>query len=84
MPLIVMYAPLGIGRRSGQTFRSLVCVPRNGAYIQAKSAWTYAPPANALLSRLAISFTLSRFQADKAMEGLLAVPSDQVVEAKSL
>jgi len=47
--LVVMYAPLGIGRRSGQTFRSLVCVRRKGAYIQAKSAWTYAPPAKKIV-----------------------------------
>ena len=42
-PLVVMYAPLRIGSRVAQTCCFLVC--RQGAYIPAKNAGTYAPPA---------------------------------------
>jgi len=40
-----MYAPLCIVRRAGQTCWFLACARRKGAYIPAKNAGTYAPPA---------------------------------------
>jgi hypothetical protein len=39
-----MYAPLRIGSRIGQTCCFLAC--RKSAYIPAKNAGTYTPPAN--------------------------------------
>jgi len=45
-PFVVMYAPLWVRSGDQQTCRFLARAHRKGAYIPAKNAGTYAPPAD--------------------------------------